>query len=404
MTQISLESGERPPSHRVLMIAPTSFFADYGCHVRILEQARRLTARRHEIVMCTYHSGRDVAGLEIYRTPRIPWRRAAEVGSSWHKLILDILLFILVLRTARRFRPNVLHAYLHEGALIGILVGRLLDIPLVFDFQGSLTSEMVDHRFLKPSSPFLRPLRSLERWIDRRPVIVLANSHHSACLLVSHFGVAPSRIRAVPDCVDTERFRPPVEIRAEETIRAREAWNIPPEALVIVYLGLLAPYQGTDLLLHAFKLVDPRLNVHLLIMGFPDEEKYRKMAGKLGIADRVTFTGAVPYAEAHHMLALGNIAVGPKISETEGSGKLLNYMAMGLPTVAFDTPVSREYLGDAGVLTPLGDVGALSAALAHLAQNCAERTERGRQLRWRAIEQFGRPAAIDEIESAYGIV
>ena len=29
-------------SYRVLMIAPTSFFADYGCHVRILEEARSL--------------------------------------------------------------------------------------------------------------------------------------------------------------------------------------------------------------------------------------------------------------------------------------------------------------------------------------------------------------------------
>jgi len=398
-----MESDERPPSHRVLMIAPTSFFADYGCHVRIFEQASRLATRRHEIVMCTYHSGRDVAGLEIYRTPRIPWRQAAEVGSSWHKLILDILLFILVFRTARRFRPDVLHAYLHEGALIGILVGRLLGIPLIFDFQGSLTSEVVDHRFLKPSNPFLRPLRSLERWIDRRPAIVLANSHHSAGLLVNHFGVAPSRIRTAPDCVDTERFHHPAEIRAEETIRAREAWNIPPEALVIIYLGLLAPYQGTDLLLHAFKLIDPRLNIHLLIMGFPDEEDYRKMADNLGIAERVTFTGAVPYAEVHRMLALGHIAVGPKISETEGSGKLLNYMAMGLPTVAFDTPVSREYLGGAGVLTPLGDVDAFSAALVWLVQNPGECAERGRQLRRRAIERFEWQTAIHEIESAYRI-
>ena len=109
--------------HRVLMIAPTSFFADYGCHVRILEHARGLVERGYDVVLCTYHTGRDVDGLNIYRTPRIPWRKHAEVGSSWHKMFLDVFLCMLVLWVALRHRPRVLHAYLHEGALIGAIVG-----------------------------------------------------------------------------------------------------------------------------------------------------------------------------------------------------------------------------------------------------------------------------------------
>jgi hypothetical protein len=38
---------------------------------------------------------------------------------------------------------------MHEGALIGGLLARLLRVPLVFDFQGSMTGEMVDHNFLR---------------------------------------------------------------------------------------------------------------------------------------------------------------------------------------------------------------------------------------------------------------
>jgi len=166
------------------MIAPTSFFADYGCHVRILEQARGLIGHGYRIILCTYHSGRDIAGIGILRTPPIPWRKSAEVGASWHKLVLDFFLFFLVWRTARRERPDLLHAYLHEGALIGAIVARLLKIPLIFDFQGSLTSEMVDHGFLRLHSPAYDPLRRLERWINRQPALILANSEHSASLLV----------------------------------------------------------------------------------------------------------------------------------------------------------------------------------------------------------------------------
>ena len=54
----------------------------------------------------------------------------------------------------------------------------------------------------------------------------------------------------------------------------------------------------------------------------------------------------------------------PKISTTEGSGKLLNYMAMALPTVTFDTPVNREYLGDDGLFAaPFADPDAFATRI-----------------------------------------
>ena len=57
----------------------------------------------------------------------------------------------------------------------------------------------------------------------------------------------------------------------------------------------------------------------------------------------MTFTGKILYEDAPRYLALGDIATAPKISATEGSGKILNYMALGLPTVAFTMPVSQEF-------------------------------------------------------------
>jgi glycosyltransferase involved in cell wall biosynthesis len=387
---------------RILMIAPTSFFADYGCHVRILEQARGLAGRGHDITLCTYHSGRDIAGLRILRTPAVPGWRRAEVGSSWHKIALDALLFFLTLQTARRLRPDLLHAYLHEGALIGAIVGQLLSIPLVFDFQGSLTGEMIDHRFLRAGSLAHAPLRRLERWIDHRPALILANSEHSARLLTQQFGVPERRIRLVPDCIEPQRFCRREDAAAqEERRRLRAGLGLAADAPLIVYLGLLAPYQGIDLLLQALAQPALRPDAHLLVMGFPHVEHYRQMAAALGLAGRVAFTGAIAYEDAPHMLALGDVAVAPKISATEGSGKLLSYMAMGLPTVAFDTEVSREYLGDAGRLAPAGDAAALAQALRELLDDPAERAAMGRRLRQRAVERFDCRLVLDAIEAAH---
>ena len=57
---------------RVLMIAPTSFFSDYGCHVRIYEEAKILQKLGHRVTIVTYYNGKDVPGLDIRRTLPIP--------------------------------------------------------------------------------------------------------------------------------------------------------------------------------------------------------------------------------------------------------------------------------------------------------------------------------------------
>ena len=392
--------------YKVLMIAPTSFFADYGCHVRILEEARVLNRLGHRVVVCTYRNGQDVPGLEIRRTLSIPFRKHYEVGSSPHKIAFDMLLFWQVLATALRWRPDVIHGHLHEGALLGSIVGRLLGIPLVFDFQGSMTSEMIDHRFLSKKSIIYRPLYWLETRIDRAAPAVITSSQHAVKLLVKQFGCRPERVHTVADCVDADVFYPVSEQERALLDQRRAAVGIPPGRQVVVYLGLLAPYQGTDLLLHAIAALQQRLdNVHFMIMGYPAVEHYRGLAHQLGIADRVTFTGRVPYEQARSFLALGDVAVAPKMSDTEGSGKILNYMAMGLPTVAFDTPVSREYLGDDGILVAPVDSGALAQGLLHALEEAANGNGRRQaNLRRIAVERFSWAQAARTIVQAYASV
>jgi glycosyltransferase involved in cell wall biosynthesis len=166
----------------------------------------------------------------------------------------------------------------------------------------------------------------------------------------------------------------------------------------------LADYQGTDVLLRAAALLaEQHDDVHFLIMGFPAVEHYRKMAKDLGIADRTTFTGRVPYQQARDHLALGDVAVAPKLSATEGSGKILNYMAMGLPTVAFETPVSREYLGDAGIYAMPADAISLAEALAE-GLSSVDDPRRGRVLRQIAMERYSWDQAAGAILRAYGSV
>jgi len=379
----------RAEERRILMIAPTSFFLDYGCHVRILEEARALLAQGVQVRIVTYYLGRDWPGLDIVRCSPTPWRADYEVGSSLHKIAFDALLSWKVLGDGLRWRPHIIHGHLHEGALIGSVLGRLLRVPVVFDFQGSLTGEMLDHGFLKPDTVAYYWLRRLEARIIEMPDAILTSTVHSAELLARVFN-QEENVYALPDSVNLDYFCPDC-LSQEDQRQRRAALGIPRDRKLVVYLGLLADYQGIPQLLEAAARLRARdYAVSFLVMGFPDVERYRRMAQALGLAPSdVVFTGKIPYEEAPSYLALGDIAVAPKLSATEGSGKILNYMAMALPTVAYDTAVSREYMGGLGIYAqPLGDAGALATALAFPLRNPVMAQALGQQLRERAGRHF----------------
>ncbi len=386
---------------RILMIAPTSFFSDYGGHIRILEEMRVLQSMGHEVAVVTYYKGSDMPGLDIRRTRPLPWRTDYEVGSSRHKLAFDVYLAAQSIIEAIRYRPHVVHGHMHEGAIIGSMVAKLLRVPLIFDFQGSLSAEMVDHDFLARDGRVYPWVFRLEKFINRLPSAVLTSSRQATDLLCHQFGVPTHRLQPLPDCADTTRFNPEnFSAEAKQTLKQR--LRLPLDVPIVAYLGLLTDYQGIPHLLQAAaKLKQAGELVHFLIMGYPNVDHYKQIAQQRGITDVVTFTGKVEYRDAPLYLSLGDVAVAPKMSSTEGSGKLLNYMALAQPVVAYDSPVHREYLADLGVYVPLGDVNALAEAIAGLIDAPEYGRALGQKLRQRAISEYSWQRAGEEIVNLY---
>lgn len=384
---------------RILMVAPTSFFADYGCHVRILEEVRALQARGRRVIVCTYHNGSDVDDLTTFRSIDVPWLRRSEVGSSRHKIYLDAALTIETLRRALAFRPDIIHGHLHEGALIGAFVGALLRTPVIFDYQGSLTEEMLDHTFIRPGGLRERFVRRLERMIERLPAAITPSGDAAVTYLLER-GVPEERITLIPDGIDTCRMRPPEDETTRR--RVREHLGIPQDARVVVYLGLLAEYQGTSLLLDAANwLIQRNSNLYFVIAGYPGADAYKRDAIERGIVDRVLFPGRVPYSSAPELLSVGDVAVAPKLSRTESNGKILNYMALGLPVIAFDTPANRAILGNLGQLVEPGDTQAFAEAIE---QALCHPTRQSAELRARVVSEFSWEKRVLELEAVYARV
>jgi glycosyltransferase involved in cell wall biosynthesis len=228
---------------------------------------------------------------------------------------------------------------------------------------------MLEHGFVKEGSRRHRYFSGLERRINTGAAdYIVTRSGPAARDLVERWGVAETRVGALLDGVDTAHFRP----HPRDEVRGK--LRLPPDIPVVVYLGLLNRSQGIDPLLACIvQLKSKGSPIRFLIMGYPEEE-YRKKATELGIDRMITFTGRIDYAKAPFYLSAGDIAVSPKISLCGANGTLPAYMACGLPTVCFDTPVNRELLGEAGVYAESGDVGDLTAKLTWLMENEDERT------------------------------
>jgi glycosyltransferase involved in cell wall biosynthesis len=89
------------------------------------------------------------------------------------------------------------------------------------------------------------------------------------------------------------------------------------------------------------------------------------------------------------------------MSDTEGSGKILNYMAMALPTVVFDVPVSREFLGGLGVYAQPGDFLSLADAIQSLLSDPSWARALGQSARRHVAEHYSWQQAGRDLVSIY---
>jgi len=378
------------------MIAPTPFFADRGCHVRILEEARALQSLGHEVTIVTYHNGQDVPGIRIVRIPHIPWYKKLEAGPSVHKYYLDQLLLAKAAAQALRLKPDVLHGHLHEGALVARAVSLVRRVPVVMDCQGSLTDELVAHRFLKRGGMHFRIMKAVERAVVRSADAVIVSSSRTGAFLVDDLGAEPRRVHVVHDGADTSIFRPD-----RDASHVRRAWGIPPDAPLVVYMGALTRYQGIDHLLEAAPYVLARHpEARFLICGYP-EGQYQARVREAGLAHRIIFPGRISYFDTPDYLAAGDIGVAPKLETTEANGKVYYYMASGLPTVVFDQPINRDMLGELGVYARMGDASSLAEQICLLLDNPDLMRRLSVQVRQRAVERYSWTAAASKIIRVY---
>jgi D-inositol-3-phosphate glycosyltransferase len=205
--------------------------------------------------------------------------------------------------------------------------------------------------------------------------------------MLAHYRLPPGKISVVPGGVDLERFRPHDQAAARRVLGLRGS-------KVLLFVGRIQRLKGIDLLLRAAaRLVadDPALAAELQVLivgGRPPEHganpesqelrRLRRLAGRLGIADRVEFVGAVDQAILPLYYAAADATVIPSLYESFGL-VAVESMACGTPVVAARVGglASTVRDGQTGYLIPWADPALYAERLGALLGDAALRRRLG---------------------------
>jgi glycosyltransferase involved in cell wall biosynthesis len=220
---------------------------------------------------------------------------------------------------------------------------RTTDAKLVYEVNG-LPSIELPHAWPQVAPSTLDKLRDIE----------------SYCLHHADAVITPSRViaHAIGDSARNVHVIPNGADLPEPTERPADA----PERYLI-YLGALQPWQGVDVLLRAFTRLADLDDLTLVVCSSVPQNRarpLRRLADRLGVADRVHWRYTVPHAEVAAWLAHAAVSVAPltasprNVQQGCSPLKVWESMAAGVPVVASDLPAVRELItdGEHGRLVP----------------------------------------------------
>lgn len=287
-------------------------------------------------------AGAEVEVLVLPERARALKRTEVRAGRAQATAAIDIARYVSTLR--RRLAalgPDVVSAISLKAGVYGAPAARLCRLPFVWHLHDQIAANYLARQAVLP-------MRAL---IGTVPSAV----------------ISPSRATLA----SVGRFRPGLR-----TVVIPHPIPMPPEPIPvrdpvrrIGIVGRLAPWKGQDVFLKAFAAAVPDGEVRAVVVGsatFGEEDyagELRALAARLGVADRVDFTGfrADVLAEFQQLDLLVHASV---LTEPFGT-VVFEAMAAGLPVIAARSGGVAEYIahGRDGLLHTPGDSDDLAAKM-----------------------------------------
>jgi glycosyltransferase involved in cell wall biosynthesis len=258
----------------------------------------------------------------------------------------------------------------------------------VFDHH-DLCPELYDSRFPNGGALPRRGLLALERQTFRAADRVTSTNLSYARIATERGGLDPAAVTVVrtgPDPVRLTKRRVVPELR-----RGRP--------YLVAYIGVMGPQDGVDLAVRAAAHIVHELgreDVSFTFMGAGDSyADLTALRDELGLNGYLELPGRVPDDLVIDVLSSADVGLSPDpknpLNDVSTMNKTMEYMAFGLPVVAFDLKETRVSAGEAAVYVPDGDIPGYARAVVDLLDDEPRRAMLGRVGRRRIEDELGWP-------------
>ncbi len=284
------------------------------------------------------------------------------------------------------------------------LLGRiykLFGVSFLFDHH-DLCPELYMSRFENPRPLVHRVLAWMERCTLKAADIVVATNRSYRQIQMERGDVPADRIFVVRNGPDLNKFRPgPSEPGPKKSGK-----------ILVGYLGNMNPQDGVDYLVKAarhIKEVCKRNDLQFVFVGGGDAHPdLVHLCEKWNLGDTTHFTGRLPDREMLATLNACDICVQPDpsspLNDVSTMNKIMEYMALKKPVVAFDLKETRVSGGDAALYAEPNRVEDLADKILTLADSPPLREELGEKGRKRVEDvlcwKHSEGALLEAYESA----
>lgn len=389
--------------NRVLMLLENS---TYPIDPRVRQEATTLTGAGYQVsVICPrfvnqpWHENLD--GVFIFR---YPWLRAQGfLGYVLEYTYSLVATFILSLFVWARRGFDIIHAANPPDTAVFIaLFYKLFGKRFVFDHH-DLAPEMYLIRFNDGGN---RLVHQVLLWLERTScrfadhVIAANGSHKNVEMKRGH--VPEERITIVRNGPAPDLLR---LVQPDSDLKKGGG-------AILGYIGVIAPQDGLDYLLRALHLlitVLERDDFLCIVIGKGSAlADLKAQARQLGLDQYVRFTGFIPQADALRHLSTVDICVDPDPSSIYNDRctmiKMMEYMALSKPIVAFDLPEHRVTAGEAALYARPNDELDFARQVAALMDDPERRRRMGEIGRERVENELAWPYQAKHLLEAYASV
>ena len=336
---------------------------------RVWLECRTLTGAGYQVaVVCPKAPGdpsyQVIDGVQIYKyRPYSPGGGAATYVAEYAYSFAATLL--LSLKAARGGRFGAVQSCNPPDIFwpIGLLFKLWHGARFVFDHH-DLCPETFESRF--PDGPPLlyRGLRFLERCTMRSADHVISTNESYRRLVMNRDGVKPERVTVVRTGPD------PDKMKAIDAVPARRRGR---EHLA-AYIGVMGPQDGVDIVIKTAHYVVntlQRTDISFTLIGSGDcFDELVGLRDELKLGDFVEFTGRAPDETVQEILSTADIGMSPDprnpLNDVSTMNKTMEYMAFGLPVLAFDLRETRASAEDAGAYATPNDIEEMARLLVDL--------------------------------------